>query len=116
MGRPRRLVAGIAVVCLSVLLGIAVAISLFLNSSRTVVLVGHDSVVRPTFERDAVVETGPLLPDFRFRDVGPIGVTVTLGKTEVGSIEELVERYAYIAGDPTAPIDKVTDVVVGMAV
>ncbi|HEV2796417.1 MAG TPA: metallophosphoesterase [Nocardioides sp.] len=116
MGRPRRLAAGIAVVCVSVLLGFAVAVSLFLTSSRTVVLVGHDSVVRPTFERDAVVQTGPLLPDFRFRDVGPIGVTVTLGKTEVGSIEELVERYAYIAGDPTAPIDKVQDVVVDMAV
>ncbi|SEC41589.1 hypothetical protein SAMN04489844_2253 [Nocardioides exalbidus] len=116
MGRRRRLVAGIAVVCLSVLLGISVAVSLFLSSSRTIVLVGHDTVVRPTFERDAVVETGPLLPDFRFRDVGPVGVRLTLGKTEVGSIEELVERYAYIAGDPTAPVGKVQDVVVDLAV
>ena len=53
--------------------------------------------------RDAVVQTGPLLPDLRFRDVGPVGVTLTLGKTEVGSIEELVERYAFIASDPTVP-------------
>ncbi|GAA1927580.1 metallophosphoesterase [Nocardioides hwasunensis] len=116
MGRRRRIAGGIVVVCLSALLGVAVAVSLFLNSSRTVVLVGHDTVVRPTFDRDAVVETGPLLPDFRFRDVGPIGVTLTLGKTEVGSVEELVERYAYIAGDPTAPIEKVGDVVADMAV
>ena len=57
------------------LLGLVVAVSLFLNSSRTVVLVGHDTVVRPTLARDAVVETGPLLPDLRFRDVGPLGVT-----------------------------------------
>ncbi|MBD3944470.1 metallophosphoesterase family protein [Nocardioides ganghwensis] len=101
---------------LSVALGLGVAVSLFLTSSRTVVLVGHDTVVRPTLAKDAVVETGPLLPDFRFRDVGPLGVTLTLGKTEVGSIEELVERYALIAGDPRAPIDKVQDVVLDMAV
>jgi hypothetical protein len=113
---PRRLLVGAALVSLSVALGLVVAVSLFLTSSRTVVLVGHDTVVRPTLARDAVVETGPLLPDFRFRDVGPLGVTLTLGKTEVGSIEELVERYALIAGDPRAPIDKVQDVVVDMAV
>jgi hypothetical protein len=113
---PRRLLVGAALVSLSVALGLVVAVSLFLTSSRTVVLVGHDTVVRPTLARDAVVETGPLLPDFRFREVGPLGVTLTLGKTEVGSIEELVERYALIAGDPRAPIDKVQDVVVDMAV
>jgi hypothetical protein len=113
---PRRLVVGVALAGLSVALGLAVAVSLFLNSSRTVVLVGHDTVVRPTLARDAVVKTGPLLPDLRFRDVGPLGVSLTLGKTEVGSIEELVERYALIAADPTAPIDKVQDVVLDMAV
>lgn len=113
---PRRLLVGAALVSLSVALGLVVAVSLFLTSSRTVVLVGHDTVVRPTLARDAVVETGPLLPDLRFRDVGPLGVTLTLGKTEVGSIEELVERYALIAGDPRAPIDKVQGVVVDMAV
>ena len=32
-------------------LGLVVAVSLFLNSSRTVVLVGHDTVVRPTMSR-----------------------------------------------------------------
>lgn len=116
MGRPRRLAAGIAVVCLSVLLGIGVASSLFLTSSRTVVLVGQDTVVRPTTTGDAIVQTGPLLPDFRLRDVGPVGVTLTLGKTEVGSIEELVERYGFIATDPTAQVGKVEDVVVDMAV
>ena len=43
-------------------------------------------------------------------------MTLVLGKTEVGSVEELVERYAYIAGDPTAQVDKVQGVVVDMAV
>ena len=113
---PRRLAVGVVLVGVSAALGLLVAVSLFLNSSRTVVLVGHDTVVRPTLARDAVVQTGPLLPDFRFRDVGPVGVTLALGKTEVGSVEELVERYAYIAGDPTSQVDKVRGVVVDMAV
>ena len=116
MSRTRRLLVGVALATLSVALGLTVAVSLFLTSSRTVAVVGHDAVVRPTLARDAVVRTGPLLPDLRFRDVGPVGVTLELGKTEVGSIEELVERYAYIAGDPSAPITKVQDVVVDMAV
>lgn len=116
MSRPRRLAVGLLLVCLSVALGLGVAVWLFLTSSRTVVVVGHDTVVHPTLSRDAVVETGPLLPDLRFRDVGPVGVRLTLGKTEVGSVEELVDRYAYLAGDPTAPIAKVRGVVVDMAV
>nr|WP_300049625.1 metallophosphoesterase [uncultured Nocardioides sp.] len=116
MSAPRRLVVGAVLLVGSVALGLAVAGSLFLTSSRTVVLVGHDTVVRPTLARDAVVETGPLLPDLRFRDVGPLGVTLTLGKTEVGTVEELVERYALIAGDPAAPIEKVEGVVLDMAV
>ncbi len=116
MSLPRRLLAGVVLVTLSTALGLVVAVSLFLTSSRTVVLVGHDTVVRPTLSGDAIVQTGPLLPDFRFRDVGPVGVTLSLGKTEVGSIEELVERYAFIAADPTAQVGKVQDVVVDMAV
>ncbi|MDT0187450.1 hypothetical protein Q9S36_45410 [Microbacterium sp. ARD31] len=116
MSLPHRLLAGVVLVTLSTALGLVVAVSLFLTSSRTVVLVGHDTVVRPTLSGDAIVQTGPLLPDFRFRDVGPVGVTLSLGKTEVGSIEELVERYAFIATDPTAQVGKVRDVVVDMAV
>jgi predicted phosphodiesterase len=116
MSLPRRLLVGAALVTLSVALGLVVAVSLFLTSSRTVVLLGHDTVVRPTLARDAVIQTGPILPDLRIRDVGPVGATLALGKTEVGSIEELVDRYAYIAGDPTAQIDKVRAVVTDMAV
>lgn len=115
MSGPRRLAAGVALLVVSVALGLAVAVSLFLTSSRTTVLVGHDTDVRPTLSGDAVVETGPLLPDFRIRDVGPVGVDLTLGKTEVGSVDELVERYAFIASDPTAQVEKVEDVVLDMA-
>lgn len=114
--RPRRLLAAAGLLAVGLVVGVSVAVSLFLNSSRTIVLVGHDTEVSPTTTGDAVVQTGPLLPDFRFRDVGPIGVTLTLGKTEVGSIEELVQRYGFIATDPTAQVGKVRGVVVDMAV
>jgi predicted phosphodiesterase len=116
MTATRRLLVGGVRVVGSVALGLVVAVSLFLNSSRTVVLVGHDTVVHPTLTRDAVIRTGPLLPDFRIRGMGPVGVELVLGKTEVASIEELVERYAFIASDPTGQVGKVRDVVVDMAI
>ena len=115
MSGPRRLLVGVVLLVLSVALGLVVAVSLFLTSSRTIVLVGHDTVVRPTLSGDAIIQTGPLLPDFRLRDVGPVGVELALGKTEVGSIDELVQRYAFIASDSTAQVEKVQDVVVDMA-
>ncbi len=107
MSLPRRLVVGIVLLALSAMLGLTVAVSLFLSGSRTIVLVGHDTVVRPTLSGDAVIQTGPLLPDFRLRDVGPVGVNLTLGKTEVSSVDELVDRYAFIASDPTPQVEKV---------
>lgn len=116
MSLTRRLLVGVALGCLSATLGLVVAVSLFLNSSRTAVLLGHDTVVRPTVSGDALVRTGPLLPDLRIRDIGPVGVDLTLGKTEAGSIEELVERYAFIASDPVAQVDKVQGIVVDMAI
>ena len=116
MSAPRRLAVGAALLSLSALLALSVAVSLFLSSSRTVVIGGQDAVVRPSLSGDAVVQTGPLLPDLRLRDIGPVGVDLTLGKTEVGSVDELVERYAFIASDPEAQVAKVEDVVRDVAV
>ena len=116
MTRHRRVAAGALLALASVGLGVAVAVSLFLNGSRTVVLGGHDTVVQPTLTPHAVIRMGPLLPDLRLRDVGPVGVTITLGKTEVGSIRELVQRYAFIASEPDAQVAKVQGAVVDIAV
>jgi hypothetical protein len=107
MTPQRRLTAGVLLVISGAVLGLVVAGLLFLNGSRTVVVASHDAVVQPTLSRDAVVQTGPLLPDLRVRDVGPVGVTITLGKTEVDSVRELVERYAFIAAEPDAQVAKV---------
>lgn len=116
MGLPRRLVVVLVLAAISAMLGVAVAVGVFLSSSRTIVLAGHDSVVRGTLTGDAVLRTGPLLPDFRVREVGPIGVNVDVGKTEAGSLEELLERYAFIASQPEPQVAKVTDALWELAV
>ncbi len=100
----------------STALGLAVALALFLGGSRTIVLAGHDTVVRPSLDGHAVLHTGPLLPDFRLRDVGIVGVELSLGKTEVGSVEELTQRYAFIAAEPDAQVVKVRRALRGLGV
>ena len=83
-------------------LGVAVAafLWLFLGGSRTIVLASHDAEVQPTLTGMAVLRTGPLLPDFRRETGTPIGVDIQLGKTEADSVEELIQRYGFIASDP----------------
>nr|WP_260174018.1 metallophosphoesterase [Nocardioides albus] len=73
---------------------------LFLSSERQVVLAGHDSVLSPTLSGKAIIHTGPVLPDVRLDVGGPVGVDVTLGKTELRSMDELFERYAVLGSAP----------------
>ena len=90
-------------------------VALFLNSSRTVVLASHDAKVQPTLGGYVVLHTGPVLPDVRLDSGAPIGLDVTLGKTNAASTGELVQRYAYIASQPEGQISKVQRLIVGMA-
>jgi hypothetical protein len=92
-----------------------VGLFLFLTSSRSIVLASHDAVVRPNFTGQAVLHTGPVLPDVRVGAPGALGVDIRLDKTDAASTDELVQRYAFIAGEPEAQIDKVTDAVRAMA-
>ena len=96
---------------------VAVAtVTLFLSGSRTIVVASHDATVQPTFDGDVVVRTGPLLPDVRRQGDGPVGVEVVLGKTEAGSPDELISRYAFIASQPEAQVAKVEAAVRDIAV
>ncbi|KRF35462.1 metallophosphoesterase [Nocardioides sp. Soil805] len=95
---------------------VVATIALFLSGSRTVVVASHDATVRPTLDGDVVVRTGPLLPDVRRRGDGPVGVDVVLGKTEAGSADELIARYAFIASQPDAQVAKVERAVRDIAV
>ena len=96
-------------------LAAAAGLVLFLLSSRTVVLATHDAVLRPNLLGQVVVNTGPVLPDFRIGSGGRVGVDIRLDKTDAESTEALVERYAFIATQPEGQIDKVRDALVDMA-
>jgi hypothetical protein len=84
---------------------------LFFTGSRSIELASHDAVVQPTMTGTAVLETGPVLPDLRIAGTGWLGVDIRLEKTDVTSTDELVRRYAFIAGQPEGQIAKVTDAV-----
>jgi hypothetical protein len=84
---------------------------IFLASSRTVELASHDAVVEPTLSGDAVLRTGPVLPDVRIEDIGWVGVDIRLEKTDAASTDQLVERYVSIASQPEGQIERVAEVV-----
>jgi len=102
---------GIWLLC-AVLIGLV----LFLTSSRTIELASHDAVVRPDLTGQAVLHTGPVLPDVRVDTGGVVGVDVRLGKTDAESTEELASRYAYIGGQPEGQVAKIGHAVQAMAV
>ena len=80
-----------------VLLAVPIWAALFVRSEAAMVVAGHDAVVRPTFDHHVRLETGPYLPDFRMPSDSTVGVRITMGKTEVQSTDELIQRYALIA-------------------
>ncbi len=95
---------------------VLIALLLFLTSSRSIVLASHDAVLRPTFSGHAVLRTGPVIPDVRVDAPGFLGVDIRLGKTDATSTDELLQRYAAIAGQPEGQVAKVTDALRDMAI
>lgn len=89
---------------------------LFLTSSRSIVLASHDAVVSPDLSGQAVLHTGPVLPDVRLDAGSPIGVDIRLGKSDAATTDELVRRYALLASQPDGQIEKIADAVQAMAV
>jgi predicted phosphodiesterase len=90
-------------------LAAALTVVVFLHSSRTSTLASHDAVLRPDLGGKVVLRTGPVLPDVRIDSGSRVGVEVTLGKTTADSTEDLVERYALIAGDPEGPETRIRE-------
>jgi predicted phosphodiesterase len=89
------------------LVTLLVGLAIFLNSSRTLVLATHDAQLEPSLDGYIVLHTGPVLPDVRQASGSRIGVDITLGKTDATSVDELLQRYAYIASQPEGQIAKV---------
>lgn len=122
-GRPRRTLwhrtgrglHGLALLGAWAGLAVLAGLTLFLGSSRELTLASHDAVVQPTLSRLVTVRTGPVLPDLRIDSGAPLGVDVTLGKTDASSTEELVDRYAVIASSPEGAQARVREAVVDMA-
>ncbi|MFW6774298.1 metallophosphoesterase [Nocardioides sp. CPCC 205120] len=113
--RPGAVAAVVVAVATWAVVSVVVGVLLFLASSRETVIAGHDAVVSPTFDPYAVIRPGALLPDVRVPVDSRVGVDVELGKTEVGSTDELVQRYAFIASQPEGQVEKVTGLVTDMA-
>ena len=105
----RRTAVGTAYAAVWLLLTAALTAVVFLHSSRTTTLASHDAVLRPDLDGWVVLRTGPVLPDLRVDSGSRVGVEVTLGKTDADSTEDLVERYALIAGDPEGPETRIRD-------
>lgn len=108
-----RRVLGLVVVWLVFALGIGLAV--FVTSSTRTTVAGHDAEVRPTLDGWVTVRTGAVLPDLRVRTDHRLGVELTLGKTQVNSVEDLVDRYALLAADPDAQVARVRWAVRGLA-
>jgi hypothetical protein len=93
-----------------------VSIAFFLNSERPIELASHEATVRADFSGEVVVRTGPVLPDLRTDTGSLVGVEIELGKTDAASVGELTQRYAAIASSPEAPIAKVEQAVLDIAI
>lgn len=96
-------------------LALVAALLVFTQSSRAVTIAGHDAVLRPDLDGYVVLRTGPVLPDVRLESGYPLGVDITLGKTDARSTEALLQRYALIASQPDGTIAKIREAVADMA-
>ena len=89
--------------------------ALFLHGSRSVVLAGHDAVVRPSLDGWATLDLGPYLPDLRYPTGGRLGARIDLGKTTADSYAALVRRYGFIASQPDSQVRKVRSAMTDLA-
>lgn len=96
-------------------LALALGTGLFLTSERTVDIASHEAVLSPDLSGEAVVRTGPVLPDLRLDSGSRIGVEIELGKTDVASVKALGDRYARIAANPEGQVSAVRRTLEDMA-
>lgn len=110
----RRGLASLLALAVWALVALPVAVLVLVNSSRTTTVAGHEAVVSPTLGGWAVLDLGPLLPNLRYPTGSTLGADIDLGKTTLGSYEELVQRYAFLAASPDGQIRKVEGALVEM--
>ena len=110
------MLAALAALLAWAVVALPVTVLVLVNSSRTTTVASHEAVVSPTLDGWAHLDLGPLLPSLRYPTDSTFGAEIDLGKTTLGSYEELVQRYAFLAASPEGQIRKVEGAVTEMAV
>jgi hypothetical protein len=114
-GWRRPLLRGLGLFVVWLLVAVPASLLLFLGGSKSTVIASHDAVVSPTTDGYATLGLGPYLPNLRYPTGEVIGARIDLGKTNVGSYDELIARYAFIGSQPEAQIAKLQDTLVSLA-
>jgi hypothetical protein len=96
-------------------IAVPVAYHSFMTDERATVIAGHDVVVSPTRDGWATIDLGAFLPDVRYPTDRMLGVTIDVGATNLDNYNALIQRYAVIASQPEAEIDKVSELLTDMA-
>ena len=113
----RKIAVGLVLLAAAVLTGLPVATSTFLHSERHLTIGAHQAVVSPQVDGHATIDFGPLLPEVRVPVDAPlgVGVNVRLGDSDAVGLEELLQRDAAIAAQPSGEVREVTAAVTDMA-
>jgi len=81
----------------------------------TVVLASHELAEAERVADNVVLFRAGQVMDFRIDSGSFVGVDVQLSKTNAGSTEEIVERYAYIGSQPEGQVAKIKRSLLDMA-
>ncbi len=111
---PRRSLVILAYFAGWLVVAVPVAYNAFLTAERDSIIAGHDATVSPSLDGFATIDLGAYLPNVRYPTGSPLGVDLTLGKTNVGSYEVLLQRYALIGSNPDGEIAKVIELMQSM--
>jgi hypothetical protein len=94
---------------------VPVSVLLFLHTSKVPTIASHDAVVNATFDGYATLDLGPYLPDLRYPTGTVVGAFIDLGKTNVHSYQQLLDRYAFIGSQPEGQVARLRATIADLA-
>jgi len=107
----RRVLVWTALVAVGLVIGGWVAVASFLHTERSTTIGAHAATVRGTFDGQATVHAGPLLPELRTATDAPfgIGADIVLHDSPMTNFERILVQDAAIAAAPEGEVAKVGD-------